>query len=303
MLCRLTLRAIFKRRSILQAVAFMPVRLTVLAILTACCLALCGGCSTAKSDPDYSFSDPRVLTLLRAIDREDLAEIDQLVAAGVDVNAVGQSNAFRGVLNATPLTWAFGEKKAAFKRLLELGADPNQVVNGHGTIVRTAAAHQSDSEWLQMVLDYHGSPDLDGPLRFTPLFHAVSSQRVESLRLLINAGANINHESWLGTPLIWAARTHWLEGAYYLLEAGADYRLGVSPNLDLAYYVIENPVEHGNVAWQWREKVIDSLEADGVDFEPAYQLVEQEDPPAAKLWQEHMQRRAEEKHKRGDKPK
>jgi hypothetical protein len=67
--------------------------------------------------------------------------------------------------------------------------------------------------------------------------------------------------------------------------------------------VIENPVEHGNVAWQWREKVIDSLEADGVDFEPAYQLVEQEDPPAAKLWQEHMQRRAEEKHKRGDKPK
>jgi len=279
----------------------MPVRLTVLAILAASCLVLCGGCSNKHPEQDYSFTDPRVLTLLAAVDREDLPEIDRLVAAGVDVNAVGQSIAFPGALDATPLTWAFPEKKAAFERLLQLGADPDRC--GNRSVTMLAAAVENDPDWLRLVLEHQGNPNLVGPLGVTPLFFAVSSRRLDNLKLLIDAVADIDRRNAFGfTPIIQAAEMPWFEGVYWLLEAGADYRLGDAPNHDLTYYVVAKTVEDGNDQWQSREKVIDFLDAKGVDFEPACKLVEEETPDAAKLWKQEMQRRAEEKEKRRGKP-
>jgi ankyrin repeat protein len=57
--------------------------------------------------------------LCKAIEENDVGEIDRLVAAGADVNAKGKEN-------MTPLLWAFpDDKPERFKKLLELGADPN----------------------------------------------------------------------------------------------------------------------------------------------------------------------------------
>jgi ankyrin repeat protein len=278
----------------------LSLRFTVLAVLAACCLASCG--KAKQPDPAYTFSDPRVLALIKAVDREDLPEIDQLVAAGVDINAVGESLKLPGQLYVTPLIAAFNrERKASFERLLKLGADPNQAVRGYGAVIQMAARAESDSDWLRLVLEHRGDPNLRGNFGSTPLFDVVFGRRVENLRLLIEAGADINHRDGAGsTALIGAAQMLWFEGAFYLLQAGTDYRLKTSErNYDLAYYVIENPIKDGNDVWQWREEVIDFLEAKGFDFEPAFTLVEKERPLAAPFWKQNMQRRAEEKEKKG----
>ena len=48
---------------------------------------------------DY-FTDPKVIMLCRAIEANDLAEMERLVKAGADVNAQGKDK-------MTPLLWAF----------------------------------------------------------------------------------------------------------------------------------------------------------------------------------------------------
>ncbi len=70
---------------------------------------------------DY-FDDPQVIALCNAIETNDLKELDRLVAAGADVNSEGKGK-------MTPLLWAFPDNKLErFKKLLELGADPNVVI-------------------------------------------------------------------------------------------------------------------------------------------------------------------------------
>ncbi len=60
---------------------------------------------------DY-FTDAKVIALCRAIEVDDLKEIDRLVANGADVNAKGKGN-------MTPLLWSYLDDKIdRFQRLL-----------------------------------------------------------------------------------------------------------------------------------------------------------------------------------------
>ncbi|QDU27813.1 hypothetical protein ETAA8_29040 [Anatilimnocola aggregata] len=78
---------------------------------SAACLIIVLACATSRiairptvhqlcgwKAADY-FADPQVIKLCQAIEADDIAEIDRLVAAGADVNA-------RGKDNMTPLFWA-----------------------------------------------------------------------------------------------------------------------------------------------------------------------------------------------------
>src|SRR5215471_13824001 len=70
---------------------------------------------------DY-FTDPQVIALCKAIQANDLTEMDRLITAGANVNAKGKDN-------MTPLLWAFPDNKLdRFKKLLEHGADPNVAI-------------------------------------------------------------------------------------------------------------------------------------------------------------------------------
>ena len=50
------------------------------------------------------FTHPQVIALCRAIEADDLKEMDRLIAAGVNVNAQGKGK-------MTPLLWAFPDNK------------------------------------------------------------------------------------------------------------------------------------------------------------------------------------------------
>jgi ankyrin repeat protein len=183
---------------------------------------------------DY-FTDPQVIALCKAIEANDLAEMERLVKAGADINAQGKDK-------MTPLLWAFPDNHLPrFKWLLEHGANPNVIVEGEfntrqnisrGDSVTIMACKTSPPGYFEAVFDHGGDPNIrhTGPLGFsqTPLFAVItfgSGDRAAKIRRLIDLGADMNALSNGGTPVMQAVS--WFgqhELALMMLEAGANFR-------------------------------------------------------------------------------
>ncbi len=171
------------------------------------------------------FTNLGVLALCKAIEAKDIKEIDRLVKSGVDVNAKGRGN-------MTPLLWAFPMGEDVFKKMLELGADPNVKLTENfltlrGRSVMFASVELVDGliysqffydismkNYLKVVLEHGGNPnaqDLDGQ---TPVFAALnySPHAADKIAQLLKFGADINHREERGyTPAYTAASS----GIYY----------------------------------------------------------------------------------------
>ncbi|MBB3209868.1 hypothetical protein FHS27_005713 [Rhodopirellula rubra] len=112
------------------------------------------------------FNDSAVIELCDAIEANDVAKMKQLIAEGVDVNAVGDGG-------VTPLLWAFVDNQPErFQLLLEHGADPNdsESVRSSVDLIHERAHQNSRSlivrEWSH--LDWIGFPfEASPPMRFT----------------------------------------------------------------------------------------------------------------------------------------
>jgi uncharacterized protein len=185
---------------------------------------------------DY-FDDPKAIALCHAIEADDLAEIDRLVAAGANVNT-------RGKDNMTPLLWAYPDDKLArFTRLLELGANPNIAITsglgrsgfGAGDSVTHMACRTRFPGYFEAVFEHGGDPKLiqNGRITgITPIHSVITGggpNKREHVRLLIDQGADLNHMNgaW-ATPVIeavsWGGQ---YDIALMLLQAGADHTIYV----------------------------------------------------------------------------
>ena len=196
------------------------------------------------------FTDPKVIELCKAIEAEDLVEIDELVQSGVDVNA-------RGRANMTPLLWAFPMGEKVFRRLLEHGADPNVKLTERiypfyaGDSVTFLAAGPSPSHvcifhdvsmdnYLKLVLEHGGDANLQNGHGRTPLFAAVTAfeDSERRIRLLLEAGADIDHQDVYGdTPAMFAERHRRYDSLLVLLNAGANLRLVNKSGIDVVFMV------------------------------------------------------------------
>jgi uncharacterized protein len=183
---------------------------------------------------DY-FTDWQVIALCRAIEANDLAEMERLVKAGADVNAQGKDK-------MTPLLWAFPDNHLPrFKWLLEHGANPNVVVEGQfnsrqritrGDSVTHMACATSFPGYFEAVFDHGGDPNIRhaGHLGFrdTPLFAVITrgaGDKAAKVRRLIELGADMNALAMGYTPVMQAVG--WFgqfDVALMMLEAGADFR-------------------------------------------------------------------------------
>lgn len=118
-------------------------------------LAGCGEKNRMLAPSEY-FTDPDVIALAKAGKRNDVAEIDRLIAKGVNINAKGKGD-------FTPLFFAFFEGfEDAFSAMLKHGADPNVVetIITKSCVTARAAAIEDNSEWLKLVLEHGGDPDV-----------------------------------------------------------------------------------------------------------------------------------------------
>jgi hypothetical protein len=209
------------------------------------------------------FPDPKVRELAKAAGKGKIKKIDQLVREGVSVNAQGTSG-------ATPLFWAVRDHDG-FKRLLELGADPNIVYDDGNSVMHTAARLRN-KKIIKLALDHGGNPNLvsTNSFRQTPLFDALLNG-TEMIDLLLKHGANINARALFdSTPLLDAASRRDFETAFHLLERGADYSLKDENGYDLAMELATSVgmLRPGTKGERWQKKVIDWLHAKGVEIPP-----------------------------------
>lgn len=178
-------------------------------------ISACGNSAGDSRIADY-FSDPSSAQLALAVARGELDKIDALVRAGASVNAMDKDG-------LRMLDWALNYgQRSAFRKLLTLGADPNQAGPNSGSTSLHWAALNSDPAWLRMLLEAGGDPNLANARDETPLFDAISSRSTTTLDVLIDAGADMNHRNALGqTPAMSAAITFQYDLVLHFLHRGA----------------------------------------------------------------------------------
>jgi ankyrin repeat protein len=117
--------------------------------------------------------------------------------------------------------------KPIYVKLLDRGANPN-LCDSQGVCVMNEAAAADDCFWLAEALAHGGDPNAPntGNRHYpgsTPIFYAAYARKPENARLLIKAGANLNHVDDHGQMLLRRALySAPIEMLVDLLEAGAD---------------------------------------------------------------------------------
>lgn len=161
-------------------------------------LPLTGGCEmkvVGETAQEY-FGATTEAELARAAAEGKVDDVKRLVKAGSKVNATGKQN-------MTPLVWALTARNAnGMRALLELGADPNQRVGLERQFHPVwLAAGQEQSGPLAVLLEFKG--DANAPHKgvdYVPLMRAKT--KFENVRLLVQAGADINVADSLGSPFV-----------------------------------------------------------------------------------------------------
>ncbi len=232
---------------------------------------------------DY-FEDCGVIRLCHAIERDDLEEIKRLVKEDqVDVNTQGKDN-------VTPLLWSFFDNKVErFKLLLELGADPNVALTddvGKGQVFQKGmsithiAAKTKFPDHFKLVMLHGGDPNLLNYWEDAPIITVIrgrGTNKRERLRLLIDAGADLNYMSLLThrTPLSVSVVSSGRFGlALMLLENGADARICYSSSgqrfVNTFEFISDKNSEIMDAASRANyEKIVKWLEDHGEDLEQA----------------------------------
>ena len=125
------------------------------------------------------------------------------------------------------------------------------------SLIGLASRNKDDSEWLEILLKHGANPNLVQPkiggddtvdysAGMTPVFQAIDSGSMKNIDLLINAGADVNHQDNFGnTPMMHAVRRRRFDVVLRLLEAGADCRIRNNDGKDLAYRTVlfDKPVD------------------------------------------------------------
>ena len=162
-----------------------------------------------------------------AASNEDLRKMEKIARKSkISLNYADSANGI------SLLNWCMiNDKKRSFKKLLELGADPNwQDTTGNTLPSVIEAARLYTTFYLKLALQYRGNPNLisknlHGSGRQTPLLYAIYPVGyMGNLKLLVDSGADVNlTPDSLYSPLIETLAQNEMEMAKFLLDHGADY--------------------------------------------------------------------------------
>jgi uncharacterized protein len=194
------------------------------------------------------------------------------------------------------------------KALLELGADPNKPDNydGSSAIIDAAGTKSffgDDTKYIKLLLKYGADPNSEevgerrpgSTVRSTPLLEA-SGRSLEKVRILVEAGANINYSNEFGvTPLSRAYLLGNYEIVLFLLKQGADYKTPIiereGEKLFLADMLREKMYAIDSKEHKQKMAVVAFLEQKGVEYRklpiPAF-VVERAKQKYPKAWQHYL---------------
>lgn len=213
-------------------------------------------------NPEDYFTDAKALGLARAAIAGDLAGIDQAIAAGANLNAVGKDG-------ATPLWFAFlAGNKAGFAHLIRAGADPTKRFATMQSSVLELCLRGNDNANLELMLNAKLDPNMVLPGAKQPIiFETLVSRDDSKLKLLIAHGVDVNSRTSRGdTPIIFAARARQFGEVLLLLKNGADPALRAKDGTDIAAGLFHQP-NLTKDADQARLQVIAKLAERGYKFD------------------------------------
>lgn len=200
--------------------------------------------TVAARAPDYyPFPSGAQSSLVQAAASNDSAAVDDALRAGANLD-------FAGEHGISPLLWLLLKQEyGGFVLLLERGAAPNLVTVNSSSLpenVVHSAAMLEDSRYLRAALEHGGNPNLVLDSRrtgYAPIHAAIRHRRPNNIKLLLSAGADIDHRDvGEGTPLLYAAAQGQWSIALLLLESGADASLkNRYAGVELANYLTYGP--------------------------------------------------------------
>ncbi len=187
----------------------------------------------AKADPDKGMWTGET-PLMTASRLGQTAIIKMLIDANVDVNV------YEPRRNQTALMWAISYRNPEIAKLLiEAGAD----VNTQTTRLK------DDTNYTPMEIEGYAGNVLSVPQGgYTPLMFAARANDMETARLLINRGANVNDVSVEdGTALVIAAAWGNEDLAIYLLGEGANPNIPDANGMTALHYAMRDGLKllHG----------------------------------------------------------
>ncbi|XZE52528.1 ankyrin repeat domain-containing protein [Planctomycetaceae bacterium SH139] len=188
----------------------------------------------------------RETPLMLAAERGCLPIVRLLISLGTNINA---TNEFR----QTALLYAVRENQlSTVNLLLKSGADPNVVMVDGDFVLREAATSSIDLRICRALLKSGADPCSVNKMGGTALHIAAFHGRADVARLLIRAGANVNHRDHHGHgPLTCSISRNHKDVSILLLEHGAD------PGLQ--------PEALGIAAWEGRLQYVKMLIERGWD--------------------------------------
>ncbi|HTE01889.1 MAG TPA: ankyrin repeat domain-containing protein [Mucilaginibacter sp.] len=227
--------------------------------------------------------------LAKAVQNEDTIRIKQ------DVNKNRQLLSLVEPKFGQPLL-SLAVKRSSYnsvKTLLELGADPNMQSTYDGSSPLTEACelglggftHEgADSRFLKLLLKYGANPNIVGHSKAGSAYGARSKQSPLSIasqegnlnyvKILVDAGANVNYNDEFGmNPLGEAVISGYdPDVVIYLIEKGADFKKPIYPatKFGQATYIAEGlrnwRYDLGSDLYKKKMQLVDFLKKNGIDY-------------------------------------
>ena len=213
------------------------------------------------------FFEPKMVQLLKSIQKNDINTAKQLIAEGAELNVLGDEG-------ITPLLWLITQTNdlKATQRALDLGADPNfERSNGDNAV--NFVARDYAPAWLKMLLAAGGDPNSIDRNGMPAMFDAIGGENWDNINTLLEYGADVNLKDRSGrNSALYPTYIMKYEFAYFFLLKGADPYIHDDTGADLAWSVYE-PIEDGIIApdsinYPWVMKIKQQLIEQGVEFPP-----------------------------------
>lgn len=153
------------------------------------------------------------------VSREQKEELDTIFDELNDYESFQLSPLHKSVLGISPIS---------LQTQLAASMGSIDIPDSLGRTTLSAAAWRGDAESVRILLAYGASPNICTPTEISPLHRAIEGRSFECVRLLIEHGADVNHENKRGRlPLHYSCRIgDEGEMCWLLLQSGADVNAG-----------------------------------------------------------------------------